>query len=116
MEAVTATIYKSGKHSFLTEGECLAFERKIKNNEFAKEIITFLIAENFKASIDEHKIFYTKKDSYFTTYEFVFISGYVILNKFVDDFPKKPQETMKFHLCEIETFKLFFKNMIKFNQ
>ena len=38
------------------------------------------------------------------------------LNKYITELKSKPEETIKLNLCEIETFKKFYLEMIKINQ
>lgn len=116
MEKITQDIFKSGDKLFLTEKECLLYEKRVQDHKFAQDIITFLTEEGFVQSLSDRAKRLSKKDLYFTTYEFLFISDLMFLNKYTTELKSKPEETIRLNLCEIETFKKFYSEMIKINQ
>lgn len=116
MEKTTREIFKSGTKLFLTEEECLAYEKRMRDHQFAQAIINFLFEEGFVQSLSDRATNLSKKDLHFTTYEFLFISDMFYLNKYTTQPKLKPEETIKLNLCEIETFKKFYSEMIKINQ
>lgn len=122
MEKITQEIFKSGDKLYLTEKECLLYEKRVKDNKFAQAIITFLSEEGFVQSLSDRAKRLSKKDLHFTTYEFLFISDVMYLNKYVSENELMAydvsiaKEKIKLQLCEIETFKMFYSEMIKINQ
>ena len=113
MEKITQEIFKSGNKLFLTEKECILYEKNIQDHKIAQNIINFLVEEGFVQSLTDRAKCLSKKDIYFTTYQFLFISDVMFLNKYTNE---QKTETIKLNLCEIETFKKFYNEMLKINQ
>lgn len=113
MEKIKQEVYKSGDKTFLTESECLKYEHRIRISELSSKISEFLIGEGFIRNLNRmHKKFD------FTHYQFEIISDYIYLRKYISQSPiisfdlEEPEEKIKLSLCNIETFKRFYFEMI----
>lgn len=121
MEKINQEVFKSGTKIFLTEKECLMYEKLLFNNKHSQDIIAFLLSEEYKQEVELGIKKLYKKDLHFTTYEFKFISDTLYLNKYdiknelMSYSVNKPSETIKLWLCDLETFKVFYLNMLKVN-
>ncbi len=111
MEKITTEVFKSGDKLFLTEKECLDYEKKCRVTELSNSIINFLTVEGFNKRFLSENDKYYKHDGYFTTIEFLFVSDCFYINKYIDK-DNKVDEKMRFKLCSIELFKEFYNELL----
>jgi len=118
METSLQNVFKSGDMSFITEKECLNYEKRLKDHKYRKDIIEFLLKEGFTSNLESNVFF--KKDKYITVYEFTFLSDILYLKKYKHastnylyyKVVERAEEYIHLNLCNLETFKAFYDNML----
>jgi len=117
METITQEIFKASNGKlFFTKDECVSYENKLTITKNANEIMQYLTEEGWRHANGTGGIVYDKTTQHYRCeikfvgfeLETIYLSCYR-LNYSINN----REQHIRLRTCDIETFKLFHKNMLE---